>query len=109
MGMILGTVIIGTTSSIVSGGLAVILVSAVLGFGAGGVFGSYVKKKYKDVYLKLTLLERASLKAVLMMKAFASIKAQYDKNILLHLLERICYEGKKIIILSDETNSTVLE
>ena len=54
-------------------------------------------------------MERASLKAVVMMKAFVSIEAQDDKNIVLYLLERISYEGKKIIARSDETNSMVLE
>lgn len=109
VGMVLGTVIVGAATTIVSAGIAAIVVAAVLGFGIGGVFGSYLKKKYKDVSVELSPFERAAARALIMIKLFPSICSQYDKDTQLYLLENIAYEGEKLLFLSDRNNSSFIE
>ena len=93
--MILGTVIIGAATSIASGGIAVIVISAIFGFGVGGVFGSYVKKKYKDSESSMTELEKASFRALLMIKTYNDIMSKYEKDIGILLLCKILNEGDR--------------
>jgi hypothetical protein len=107
--MVLGTIIVGSATTIVSAGIAVILVAGVLGLGIGCVFGAYMKKKYKDEVVDFSPLQKAATRAQIMIKLFPDIRDQFDKDTQLYLLENIIYEGEKILSLSDKMNSDFVE
>lgn len=80
-----------------------------LGFGIGGVLGSYLQTKYKDVSFKMCPLQKASTRALIMIKCFEDIGMQFDKEAQIYLLENIVCEGKKVRRLGGVDNSAIKE
>jgi len=107
--MLLGTVIIGSAISIASGGILLIVISAIIGLGVGGILGSFIRKNYKEVYSKLTPLERANFRARVMMEKFDGLRKDYDKETGSVILEKIAYEGKKVLSLSGERKPSIIK
>ena len=107
--MLLGTVIIGSAFSIALGGILIIAISAVIGLGLGGICGSYIRKRYKDLVGNMSEIEKVTFRAHAMMYMFDHIKKHYDKETTALLLEKIAYEGKKAIALSGDDKSSLVK
>ena len=105
--MLFGFILLGTLTSMLSGGCILIIILSLLGLPIGGTIGWYMKKKYKDINTFINLLERNKLKIVAMIKSFENVKAQYDKEMQLYLLECIVLEAERILDL--EGNESLSE
>jgi len=108
-GMILGTIIVVAATMIASEGLVVVLISSILGLIIGGILGYLIKTRYEDVAAQMNELERASLRALLMIKNFSVVKKKYNKDMVLLLLQKVVFEGKQLMLLQSTRHPTIIK
>jgi hypothetical protein len=108
-GMLLGTIIVVTATMIASEGLSVAILSSVLGLAIGGILGYLIKTTYENVAAQMSEMERASLRALLMIKSFNEVRSKYSKDIMLFLLQKIMFEGKQLMLLQSARHPAIKE